>query len=178
MCWAGESFSAKTVTKSLRCTTPAAIATVPRCSGNKRVDFHEKASQLIIDGVVYYQVVMTLPSELSQLAMTNRELFGGLLPKSAWSSLDRTIRREQGYQAAAISVLHTWNQQLDNHWHVHLLVPGAGPSVDNQAGPQRHHRSTATTTKDSISSMPIHLRSRFRTTILASTRQQHVPPVS
>ncbi len=29
-------------------------------------------------------------------------------------------------------MLHTWNQQLGNHWHVHLLVPGAGPSVDNQ----------------------------------------------
>ncbi len=25
-------------------------------------------------------------------------------------------------------VLHTWNQQLRPHWHVHALVPGAGPS--------------------------------------------------
>jgi hypothetical protein len=101
----------------------------PACSGAKRVDFNQKASKLIIDGVVYYQVVMTLPSELSDLALSNRELFGGLLPKSAWSSVDRSIRREQGYEAAAVSVLHTWNQQLQNHWHVHLLVPGAGPSV-------------------------------------------------
>jgi len=105
----------------------------PGCSGSKRVDFNEKASQLIIDGVVYYQVVMTLPSELSELALANRELFGSLLPKSAWSALDRTIRREQGYQAAATSVLHTWNQQLGSHWHVHLLVPGGGPSLDNQS---------------------------------------------
>jgi Zn finger protein HypA/HybF involved in hydrogenase expression len=102
----------------------------PACSGSKRVDFNEKAAKLIIDGVVYYQVVMTLPSELSELALSNRELLGGLLPKSAWSSLGRSIRTEQGYKAAAISVLHTWNQQLTNHWHVHLLVPGAGPSVE------------------------------------------------
>lgn len=27
-------------------------------------------------------------------------------------------------------VLHTWNQKLDAHWHVHALVPGAGPAVD------------------------------------------------
>jgi hypothetical protein len=93
------------------------------------VDFHQKASTLIIDDVVYYQVVMTLPSELSRLALSNRELFGGLLPKSAWVSLDRSIRTEQGYESAAVSVLHTWNQQLHPHWHVHLLVPGAGPSV-------------------------------------------------
>ena len=68
----------------------------PVCSGSKRVDFNEKAAKLIIDGVVYYQVVMTLPSELSELALSNRELLGGLLPKSAWSSLDRSIRTEQG----------------------------------------------------------------------------------
>jgi len=23
----------------------------------------------------------------------------------------------------------TWNQKLDAHWHVHALVPGAGPSL-------------------------------------------------
>jgi len=103
----------------------------PACGGSKRVDFNKKASKLIIDGVVYYQVVMTLPSELSELALSNRELFGSLLPRSAWSSLDRSIRAEQGYEAAAVSVLHTWNQQLMNHWHVHLLVPGAGPSVES-----------------------------------------------
>jgi hypothetical protein len=25
-------------------------------------------------------------------------------------------------------VLHTWNQKLDAHWHIHALVPGGGPS--------------------------------------------------
>lgn len=101
----------------------------PRCSGAKRSDFNDKASKLIVDGVVYYQVVMTLPSILSELALSNRELFSDLLPKAAWSTVDRAVRSEQGYQGAAISVLHTWNQRLDSHWHVHLLVPGEGPSL-------------------------------------------------
>ena len=138
----------------------------PTCSGSKRVDFNEKASQLIIDGVVYYQVVTTLPSELSDLALSNRELFGGLLPKSAWSSLDRSIRTEQGYEAAAVSVLHTWNQQLLPHWHVHLLVPGAGPSVAGdgwvEATPptgSRNDRGFYLVDADK-------LRSRFRKTFL------------
>ena len=26
-------------------------------------------------------------------------------------------------------VLHTWNQRLQPHWHVHALVPGGGPSL-------------------------------------------------
>ena len=145
----------------------------PGCSGSKRVDFNEKASKLIIDGVVYYQVVMTLPSELSELALSNRELFGSLLPKSAWSSLDRSIRREQGYQAAAISVLHTWNQQLGNHWHVHLLVPGAGPSLDNQSW------AAATPPIDSDNDEGFYLvdannlRDRYRTTFLRRLDNAH-----
>ena len=47
---------------------------------------------------------------------------------SAWKALGKTIRSEQGYDPAALMVLHTWNQKLDSHWHVHALVPGGGPS--------------------------------------------------
>lgn len=41
----------------------------PQCSGSKRVDFNDKASKLILPGVVYYQVVFILPAELSELAL-------------------------------------------------------------------------------------------------------------
>ena len=138
----------------------------PACSGSKRVDFNEKAAKLIIDGVVYYQVVMTLPSELSELALSNRELFGGLLPKSAWSAVDRSIRTEQGYEAAAVSVLHTWNQRLENHWHVHLLVPGAGPSVE---GDRWKEATPPTGSRNDCGFYLVDadkLRSRFRQTFL------------
>ena len=107
----------------------------PQCSGSRRVDFHDKTSKLILDGVTYYQVVMTLPAELSDLATRNRTLFGDLLPKAAWSSVNKSIRSEQSYEAAALSVLHTWNQHLQSHWHVHLLVPGAGPRIDTHGNP-------------------------------------------
>jgi hypothetical protein len=81
--------------------------------------------------MVYYQVVCTLPSELSSLALANQDQMADLLVGSAWKSLSKSIRQEQGYDPAAISVLHTWNQQLDAHWHVHLLVPGEGPAIDS-----------------------------------------------
>ncbi|MDP6718449.1 MAG: transposase, partial [Pirellulaceae bacterium] len=54
----------------------------------------------------------------------------------------KNIQSEQGYQPAGISVLHSWNQRLNAHWHVHLLVPGEGPLLDDatwkraQAPPQ------------------------------------------
>jgi hypothetical protein len=89
-----------------------------------------------------------------------------LLPKSAWSSVDRSIRTEQGYEAAAVSVLHTWNQQLRDHWHVHLLVPGAGPSV---AGDRWKEATPPTGNRNDRGFYLVDadkLRSRFRKTFL------------
>ena len=101
----------------------------PQCSGSKRVDFNDKASKLILPGVTYYQVVFTLPSELSELALANRHEMADLLVGSAWKTLSANIKSEQDYEPAGISVLHTWNQKLDAHWHVHVLVPGEGPGL-------------------------------------------------
>lgn len=106
----------------------------PQCSGSKRVDFNDKASTLLLPGVVYYQVVFTLPSELSELALANRQELADLLATSAWRSLSKNIKDEQDYEPAGMMVLHTWNQKLESHWHVHVLVPGEGPSLRGNPG--------------------------------------------
>ena len=101
----------------------------PGCSGFKRADFNDRAWKLITPGVDHFQVVFTLPEIISTIALGNRSEIAGLLFKSAWRALKETIVSEQGYEPAALMVLHTWNQKLDAHWHVHALVPGAGPST-------------------------------------------------
>ena len=100
-----------------------------QCAGRKRYDFAARAGQLILPKVTYYQVVFTLPSELSELALANRMELADLLFASAWKSLRKTLRVQQGYDPAAMMVLHSWNQRLQPHWHVHALVPGGGPSL-------------------------------------------------
>jgi hypothetical protein len=80
--------------------------------------------------VRYFQVVFTLPSELSSLALGNRRAVYDLLFHAAWSALKETIEEEQGYDSAALMVLHTWNQRLQPHGHVHAVVPGGGPAID------------------------------------------------
>jgi hypothetical protein len=101
----------------------------PQCSGRKRYDFTARAERLIIESVSYYQVVFTLPSELSELALANRLEMADLLFGAAWKSLGKTLREQQDYAPAAMMVLHTWNQRLESHWHVHALVPGSGPRL-------------------------------------------------
>ena len=102
----------------------------PTCGGARRSDWLDSSSRLILDGVDYFQVVFTLPGVLSRLALGNRRPIYNQLFASAWSALKQTIEVEQGYDAAALMVLHTWNQKLDAHGHVHAVVPGGGPALD------------------------------------------------
>ena len=102
----------------------------PVCSGAKRYEWCDSLCELLIDGVVYYQVVFTLPDTLSGLALGNRSAMFGLLFRAAWQALKRTIEAEQGFEVAAAMVLHSWSQTLDGHIHIHALVPGGGPALD------------------------------------------------
>lgn len=117
----------------------------PQCSGSKRADWLDKTESLLIDGVSYFQVVFTLPSELSRLALGNRREIYDLLFTASWRALRETIEDEQGFQAAALMVLHTWNQKLEAHGHVHAVVPAGGPSLGDPGRWQptiRHGRPT------------------------------------
>ena len=125
----------------------------------------------MIEGVDYYQVVFTIPDTLSSLALGNRREMFNLLFHSAWNSLKQTIEDEQQFEAAATMVLHTWNQKLDAHIHVHALVPGGGPSLKNPeqwktARPPAHERQNRFWLVDADE-----LRVAFRTKFLKGLRR-------
>lgn len=105
----------------------------PNCSGAKRRDWMESSTQLLIDGVTYFQIVFTLPQQLSSLALGNRQLMYDLLFKAAWQALKTKVETERGIQAGSLAVLHTWNQELGHHPHLHMMVPGSGLSLDGKS---------------------------------------------
>jgi hypothetical protein len=102
----------------------------PQCGGARRANWLEKTEQLVLPQVNYFQVVFTLPAELSGLILGNRQALYDLLFQAAWRALDETLRASGQFQPAAQLVLHTWNQRLGHHPHIHALVPGGGPSLD------------------------------------------------
>ena len=104
----------------------------PQCTGAKRSDWLDKTMQLTIPQATYFQVVFTLPAVLSSLVLGNRTELYNLLFETAWSSLRAKIEKDLGIQAAGVAVLHTWNQRLGHHPHVHMMVPGSGPSLDGK----------------------------------------------
>jgi len=78
----------------------------------------------------YFLVTFTLPQELRSLFFGEgaREAFDLLFAASS-RSLGESLASRKGLGAARCgftSVLHTWNQRLQFHPHVHCLVPGAG----------------------------------------------------
>ena len=150
----------------------------PQCSGCKRYDFAARAEQLILEGVTYYQVVFTLPGQLSEMALANRHAMADLLFDSAAASLRKTIRGEQDYDPASMMVLHTWNQQLHPHWHVHALVPGGGPQLTRDELGQEQWKSAEPTPGASNSNEhylvdAISLREAFRKAAMKRLRKLH-----
>ncbi|MFW6114320.1 MAG: transposase zinc-binding domain-containing protein [bacterium] len=79
----------------------------PQCGGARRADWLEKTEQLILPEINYFQVVFTLPDQLSGLILGNRGLLYDLLFRAAWRALDETLRDSGQFQPAAQLVPHT-----------------------------------------------------------------------
>ena len=80
----------------------------------------------------YVHVVFTLPPQLASLALQNKKLIYGLLLRTSAETLLAVARdpRHLGAEIGFFSVLHTWNQKLQLHPHVHCVIPAGGLSPD------------------------------------------------
>ena len=84
--------------------------------------------------VEYFHVVFTLPEQLASVALQNKRVVYNLLFSAASETL-RTIAadpRHLGAEIGFLAVLHTWDQRLRHHPHLHCVVPGGGLSVDRE----------------------------------------------
>jgi hypothetical protein len=78
-------------------------------------------------------VVFTLPHQLLPLALQNTKVIYDLLLRASAETLLEVARdpRHLGAEIGFFSVLHTWNQKLELHPHVHCVVPAGGLSLDH-----------------------------------------------
>jgi Putative transposase/Transposase zinc-binding domain len=82
----------------------------------------------------YVHVVFTLPRELAPLALQNKKAVYDLLFRASAETLLAVARdpKHLGAEIGFFSVLHTWNQKLGLHPHVHCVVPAGGLSPDRR----------------------------------------------
>ena len=99
----------------------------PKCQGLKSAKWLAQRQDKILP-THYFHMVFTLPHEMHPIILQNPEVGYNLLFRAASQSLLelagqwKRLRAEVGFTA----VLHTWNQDLLFHPHLHVVVTGGG----------------------------------------------------
>src|SRR5215475_13712524 len=96
----------------------------PKCQANARDRWLEARGKELLP-TRYAHVVFTLHHELAPLALQNKKLLYHLLLQTSAATLLEVARdsKHLGAEIGFFSVLHTWNQKLEHHPHVHCVVP-------------------------------------------------------
>ena len=105
----------------------------PNCQAVLKEIWVDKRRAEVID-TPYFHVVFTLPHLLNPLIYCNQKLLYGLLHRCcAETLLELSVDRKYlGATPGIIQVLHTWNQELDYHVHMHCIVSGGGLTKSQQ----------------------------------------------
>jgi hypothetical protein len=99
----------------------------PKCQGNARIRWLQQRERELLP-TRYIHAVFTLPRELAPLALQNKRLIYGLLFRASAATLLEVARdpRHLGAEIGFFSVLHTWDQRLQHHPHVHCVIAAGG----------------------------------------------------
>ena len=105
----------------------------PNCQAVLKEIWVDKRKAEVID-TPYFHVVFTLPHQLNPLIYCNQKLLYGLLHRCCAETLLELSADKKwlGATPGIIQVLHTWNQELDYHVHMHCIVSGGGLTKDGK----------------------------------------------
>lgn len=101
----------------------------PKCQGLKQELWAEAQQNLLLPSL-YFQIVFTIPSQLHKLFRRAPAVCLNLLFETVSETLLAVARTKLHATIGFTLVLHTWNQQLGFHPHLHCLVPAGGLSSD------------------------------------------------
>ncbi len=106
----------------------------PKCQALAKAEWLEKrrAELLPLD---YFHLVFTLPHELNALVLCNKRVIFDLLFKVVSQTLEEFAadpKHGLGGRIGFTAILHTWDQKLLDHFHLHCLVAGGALSFDGE----------------------------------------------
>jgi hypothetical protein len=82
--------------------------------------------------VGYFHLVFTLPHLLNGLILAHKKIGLSLLFRTVSETLLEFGQRRFGATLGIIAVLHTWDQKLQDHFHLHCLIPAGALSLDQR----------------------------------------------
>jgi hypothetical protein len=127
-------------------------------------------------GAPYFMVTFTLPEELRPLFFTRqaKDIYQ-LFFAAASSALSDTLANPKwlGAKTSGFTmILHTWNQRLHFHPHIHCIVPGAGIHADGRVVSVKN--ANFLVPQPALRSV---FRARFRDGLAGLTKKHPLPAV-
>jgi len=80
----------------------------------------------------YFHVVFTLPHELNTIILNNKKVMLNCLFAAASKTLLTFGKNELDGTPGFLAILHTWDQKLNAHFHLHCLVAGGVVSKNSK----------------------------------------------
>jgi hypothetical protein len=104
----------------------------PKCQHIPRERWLKKRKDELLP-VNYFHVVFTLPHELNTIILNNKKVMLNILFKAASQTLLTFGKNELSGTLGFIAILHTWDQKLNAHFHLHCLVVGGAVATDGMS---------------------------------------------
>jgi hypothetical protein len=95
----------------------------PKCQQVPRERWLEARKSELLP-VTYFHTIFTLPHALNPLILRHKSLMLNFLFQSVSGTLLQFGENNLGGKLGFVAVLHTWDQLLRAHFHLHCLVPG------------------------------------------------------
>ena len=102
----------------------------PKCQSLAKAKWLQKQTSELLP-VGYFHVVFTLPHVLNGLILAHKRILFALLFKAVRETLLEFGQRRFGATVGITAVLHTWDQTLKDHFHLHCLIPAGALSFDH-----------------------------------------------
>lgn len=101
----------------------------PKCQSLAKLRWVKRREEELLP-VDYFHNVFTLPHKLNALTRSNKRLIYDILFKSVSEALIQFGENELDGKVGFISILHTWDQRLLEHIHLHCIISAGALSSD------------------------------------------------
>ncbi len=101
----------------------------PKCQSLTKAQWVEDRKAELLP-VAYFHNVFTLPHELNPVALCNKKAIYSMLFKAVSETLLQFGRNNIGGTLGFTTILHTWDQRLLDHLHLHCVIAGGVLSED------------------------------------------------
>ena len=112
-------------------TIPAVTAIAPNVRTCRGKGGLQKRKDEILP-VNYFHVVFTLPHELNTIILNNKKVMFNILFAAASKTLLSFGENQLNGTPGFLAILHTWDQKLNAHFHLHCIIAGGAVSKDDK----------------------------------------------